>query len=113
LKNWFYRIIDWFTDEFMEWLSVYGTIHIWILLMVSLGGNIYQYSFYKGYDKNVSFVVDAYEVEQLENFDLNRAIHEKNLIIFELDWKLKDCISMVEMIEDEGLVIIKHTLEDD
>jgi len=110
MRNWFHRMVEWFTDDFMEWLSVYATIHIWIILMVSLGGNIYQYSFYKGYDKNVGFVVDAYEIEQLENFDLNRAIHEKNLIIFELDWKYKECRSMVEMIEDEGLVIIKHTL---
>ena len=85
-----------------------------IILILSLLGNIYQYTFFKGVDKNLGTIVNAYEVEQLENFDLNRAIHEKNLLIFELDWKLKECISMVKIIEEEtdGSIAVGHILEE-
>ena len=82
------------------------------VLIISLIGNAYQYSYLLGYDKNVSTVTSAYEVEQLENFDLNRAIHEKNLLIFDLQYKLENCRSLVAIIEEEfkGLVAVSHLL---
>ena len=80
--------------------------------MMSLIGNAYQYVYLKGYDRNVGIVTDAYELEQLENFDLNRAIHEKNLLILDLQYKLNDCRSLVAIIEEEfkGLVAVSHLI---
>lgn len=64
-----------------------------ILALLSVLGNIYQYTYHLGYDANVSMVVDAYEVEQNENFDLNTALHHRNLILFDLQYQLEDCLS--------------------
>jgi len=113
MRGWWHRISEWFSDDFTDWLSVYATIHFWILLAFSLGGNIYQYSFYRGYDKNVGIVVDAYQQEQLENFDLNRAIHEKNLFILDLNKRLQECLAVVNIIQDEsdGMIVVEHILE--
>ena len=85
-----------------------------IILIISLLANAYQYSYLVGYDKNVSMVTNAYETEQLENFDLNRAIHEKNLLIFDLQYKLTDCRSLIAIIEEEfkGLVAVSHLIGD-
>jgi len=85
-----------------------------IILILSLLANAYQYTYMVGYDKNVGMVTDAYEVEQLENFDLNRAIHEKNLLILDLQYKLNDCRSLVAIIEEEfkGLVAVSHLIGD-
>ena len=102
--------------DFIEELFLYsGAWYMWVLLILSVSGNFYQYSFHKGYDKNVSFVINAYEQEQLENFDLNRAIHEKNLIIINLEWTLNECKSMLQIIEEEsnGSIAVKHILEND
>ena len=83
-------------------------------LGLSLLGNVYQYTYLLGYDKNVSLVTEAYEVEQLENFDLNRAIHEKNLIIVDLQYKLNECSSLIAIIEEEfrGLILVSHLIGD-
>jgi len=83
-----------------------------IFLILSLIGNAYQYTYLVGYDKNVGIVTSAYEKEQLENFDLNRAIHEKNLLIFDLQYKLTDCRSLIAIIEEEfkGLVAVSHII---
>lgn len=104
----------WFEEDFLEWLSVHGSIQFWVVLTISLIGNVWQYAFFKGVDKNLGTIVDAYEYEQLENFDLNRAIHEKNLLIFELSWKFEDCKSMLKIIEEEtdGSIAVGHTLEE-
>ena len=64
-----------------------------ILALLSLLGNIYQYTYHLGYDANVSMVVDAYETEQLENFDLNRTLHHRNLIILDTQYKLEECLA--------------------
>ena len=64
-----------------------------ILALLSLLGNIYQYTYHLGYDANVSMVVEAYEVEQLENFDLNRTLHHRNLIVLDLQHELEECLS--------------------
>ena len=64
-----------------------------ILALLSLLGNIYQYTYLRGYDANVSMVIEAYEKEQLENFDLNAALHHRNLVIFDLQYKLDECLS--------------------
>ena len=105
------KILDFFEELFLHSAQWY----IWALLIISASGNFYQYSFHKGYDKNVSFVINAYEQEQLENFDLNRAIHEKNLIIINLEWTLNECKSMLQIIEEEsnGSIAVKHILEND
>jgi|TARA_R110002020_G_scaffold57980_4_gene159235 hypothetical protein len=105
------NFLEWLQNDFLEWLSVHGTIQFWIFLILSLAGNVYQYAFYKGYDQNVGIVIEAYSEEQLENFDLNRAIHEKNLLIFDLDWKLKECISILNIAEEEGAIAVEHLLE--
>ena len=106
-----FKILDFFEELFLHSAQWY----IWALLIISASGNFYQYSFHKGYDKNVSFVINAYEEEQLENFDLNRAIHEKNLIILDLNWTLNECKSMLQIIEEEtnGSIAVKHILEND
>ena len=82
------------------------------ILVLSLLGNVFQYTYLMGYDKNVSTVTDAYEVEQLENFDLNRAVHERNLLILDLQHKLSECTSLIALIEEEfkGLVAVSHLL---
>jgi hypothetical protein len=106
-----FKILDFFEELFLHSAQWY----IWALLIISVSGNFYQYSFHKGYDKNVSFVINAYEEEQLENFDLNRAIHEKNLIIIDLQWTLNECKSMLQIIEEEtdGSIAVRHILEND
>ena len=68
-------------------------ISLMILALLSILGNVYQYTFHKGYDANVAMVVEAYETEQLENFDLNRAVHERNLIILDTQYKLEECLA--------------------
>ena len=111
LKSVSFKILDWFEELFLTSAQWY----IWVILILSLSGNLFQYTFHKGYDQNVSFVINAYEEEQLENFDLNRAIHEKNLIILELQWTLNECKSMLQIIEEEtnGSIAVKHILEND
>mgnify|MGYP003132003791 CR=1 FL=1 len=74
-------------------------IQKWILV-VSLLVNGYQWSFMVGYDKNVKAVVDAYEVEQLQNFDLNRMLHEYSMIIWDLQWELKQLKEVVPNHEE-------------
>lgn len=64
-----------------------------ILALLSLLGNLYQYTYLRGYDANVSMVVDAYETEQLENFDLNRTLHHRNLIVLDLLDELDECLA--------------------
>ena len=64
-----------------------------IVALLSIFGNVYQYTFHKGYDANVSMVIDAYVVEQNENFDLNTALHHRNLILFDLQYKLEECLA--------------------
>ena len=111
LKSVSFKILDWFEELFLHSAQWY----IWVILILSLAGNLFQYTFHKGYDQNVSFVINAYEEEQLENFDLNRAIHEKNLIILDLNWTLNECKSMLQIIEEEtdGSIAVKHILEND
>ena len=111
LKSVSFKILDFFEELFLHSAQWY----IWVILILSLVGNLFQYTFHKGYDQNVSFVVNAYEEEQLENFDLNRAIHEKNLIILDLNWKFNECKSMLQIIEEEtdGSIAVKHILEND
>ena len=111
LKSVSFKILDFFEELFLHSAQWY----IWVILILSLTGNLFQYTFHKGYDQNVSFVVNAYEEEQLENFDLNRAIHEKNLIILDLNWKFNECKSMLQIIEEEtdGSIAVKHILEND
>ena len=62
-----------------------------ILALLSVLGNIYQYTYHLGYDANVSMVIEAYEQEQNENFDLNTALHHRNLIVFDLQYQLEEC----------------------
>ncbi len=64
-----------------------------ILALLSILGNIYQYTYHLGYDANVSMVIEAYEQEQNENFDLNTALHHRNLILFDLQYQLEECFS--------------------
>jgi len=98
-----------FTPEY--WLNNMYNI-TFIALCLSLLGNAYQYTYLVGYDKNVKIVTDAYEVEQLENFDLNRAIHEKNLLIIDLQYRVSQCESLIAIIEEEfrGMILVSHLL---
>ena len=64
-----------------------------ILAILSLLGNLYQYTYLRGYDANVSMVVEAYEKEQLENFDLNAALHHRNLIVLDIQYQLEECLA--------------------
>jgi hypothetical protein len=38
-------------------------------------------------------VVEAYEKEQLENFDLNAALHHRNLIVLDIQYQLEECLA--------------------
>ena len=96
-------------------LTWYGEWWLWWVLLLSLLGNFLQYEFFKGYDKNVSTTAKSFETEQLENFDLNRAVHEKNLTILDLNKKLNECIEILRIVEEEtdGSIAVKHILENE
>jgi hypothetical protein len=96
-------------------LTWYGEWWLWWVLLLSLLGNFLQYEFFKGYDKNVLIISESFEREQLENFDLNRALHEKNLMILDLQRKLKECMEVLKIVEEEsdGSIAVQHILEDD
>ena len=104
------RFLEWVEDVFL-----YTDWAVATLLVISLVFNYYQYAFMKGYQDNVGIITTAFEQEQLENFDLNRAIHEKNLMILDLNWTLNECKSMLQIIEEEtdGSIAVKHILEND
>jgi hypothetical protein len=104
------RFIEWIEDVFL-----YTDFGIVSLLVISMLLNFYQYSFMKGYQENVGIITTAFEQEQLENFDLNRAVHERNLQILDLNFKYNECVSMLQIIEEEtdGSIAVKHILEDD
>ena len=96
-------------------LTWYGEWWLWWALLLSFLGNFLQYEFFKGYDRNVSTIAKSFESEQLENFDLNRGLHERNLIVLDLQRKLNECISILEIIEDEtnGSIAVDHILENE
>ena len=82
------KFIEWIEDVFL-----YTDFGIVSILLISMVLNFYQYSFMKGYQENVGIITTAFETEQLENFDLNRAVHERNLIILDTQYKLEECLA--------------------